>query len=52
MNKEYAYLSGTMATSSVQTSWDLPEDLLAGRLFPSLTAYTQPADIWAASTYG
>lgn len=32
------------------TNWDLHEDLLAGRLIPILTAYTQPADIWAAST--
>ena len=32
------------------TKWDLHEDLLAGRLIPILTAYTQPADIWAAST--
>ena len=34
----------------LQTSWDLHADLLAGRLVTILAAYTQPADIWAAST--
>jgi LysR family transcriptional activator of dmlA len=30
--------------------WDLHADLLAGRLVQILPAYSQPADIWAAST--
>lgn len=34
----------------LQTPWDLYGDLQAGRLVPILPAYTQPADIWAAST--
>jgi LysR family transcriptional activator of dmlA len=34
----------------LQGDWDLHDDLQAGRLVPVLPAYTQPADIWAAST--
>lgn len=34
----------------LQTSWDLHADLIAGRLITILPAYSQPADIWAAST--
>lgn len=34
----------------MQTSWDLHADLQAGSLVPVLPAYTQAADIWAAST--
>lgn len=34
----------------LQTPWDLHADLQAGRLLPLLPAYSQPADIWAAST--
>ncbi|MEJ8826046.1 LysR family transcriptional regulator [Variovorax humicola] len=30
--------------------WDLHADLVAGRLVPILPAWSQPADIWAAST--
>ncbi len=33
-----------------QTSWDLHEDLAAGRLVQVLPAWSQPADVWAAST--
>ncbi|MFZ6773316.1 LysR substrate-binding domain-containing protein [Undibacterium sp. SXout7W] len=32
------------------TRWDVYEELLSGRLIPILPAYSQPADIWAAST--
>jgi LysR family transcriptional activator of dmlA len=32
------------------TRWDAHEDVQAGRLVPVLPAYSQPADIWAAST--
>ncbi len=34
----------------LQADWDLHDDLQAGRLVPVLPAYTQPADVWAAST--
>ncbi|WP_245638626.1 LysR substrate-binding domain-containing protein [Hydrogenophaga palleronii] len=33
-----------------QTSWALRDALQTGRLVPILNAYSQPADIWAAST--
>jgi LysR family transcriptional activator of dmlA len=34
----------------MQTSWDLHADIQAGTLVPILPAYSQAADIWAAST--
>lgn len=34
----------------LQTTWDLHDDLAAGRLVPVLPAYTQPSDVWAVST--
>ncbi|WP_235578102.1 LysR family transcriptional regulator [Pseudorhodoferax sp. Leaf267] len=34
----------------LQAGWDLHADLAAGRLVRVLPAWTQPADIWAAST--
>jgi LysR family transcriptional activator of dmlA len=34
----------------LQTSWDLHDDLVAGRLVPIVPTHVQPADIWAATT--
>ncbi|MDB5932671.1 MAG: LysR family transcriptional regulator [Massilia sp.] len=35
---------------ALPTRWDAHADVLAGRLVPVLPDYSQPADIWAAST--
>ncbi len=34
----------------LSSRWDVAEDVAAGRLVPLLPAYSEPSDIWAAST--